>query len=92
MLYRQYTLLHSLMRYHYISQGMEEIRSLPQGCLYTLVDDFLSYFIMEMLSVTVIGWPCNKGVPAVIADIPLYHEYCSILQLPDTGAIFHNFP
>ena len=43
-----------------------------------------------MLSVAIIGRSCHKRISAVLADISLYPEYCSVLQLPYTGAILHN--
>ena len=33
---------------------------------------------------------CHKGISAVLADISLYPEYCSVLQFPYTGTILHD--
>ena len=45
-----------------------------------------------MLSVIVIWRPCNKGTPAVTADIPLHPELNAVLHFPEACAVLHNVP
>ena len=78
------------MRYYDPSDCVKDVYCLSQGCFHSCSDSILFQIIRIMLSVTIIRRSCNKRISAVLADISLYPEYCSVLQLPDTCAIPHN--
>ena len=86
------SLPHSLMRYYDPSYCVKYVCRFSQGCFHPCADALLFHIIRIMLSVAIIGRSRDKRISAVLADISLYPEYCSVLQLPYTGAILHNVP
>ena len=61
-----------------------------QRCFHPCSYALIFQIVRIMLSVTIIGMSCHKEISAVLADISLYPEYCSVLQLPDAGTVLHN--
>ena len=83
-------LSHGLRRYYDPSDCVKDVCCLSQGCFHPGANALLFHIVGIMLSVTIIRWSCHKRISAVLADISLYPEYSSILQLPDTCAVPHN--